>query len=58
MSKGKTQNRQKDISRVVREQKRKSPYTTKEWVKIGKLVSAKGKIYKSSQTAKKYFEGV
>jgi len=30
-----------------------SPYTTVEWAKIEKLVSAKGKVYKSAKRAKK-----
>lgn len=31
-----------------------SPYTSKEWAKIEKLASAKGKRYKSVKGAKKY----
>jgi hypothetical protein len=31
-----------------------SPYTPEEWVKIEKLVSLKGKIYKSAKKAKKH----
>lgn len=31
-----------------------SPYTPSEWVKIEKLASAKGKIYKSVKKAKKH----
>ena len=35
-----------------------SPYTPEEWVKIEKLVSAKGKIYKSAKKAKKHIEAL
>ncbi len=33
-----------------------SPYTASEWVKIEKLASAKGKVYKSAKRAKKHIE--
>lgn len=33
-----------------------SPYTSKEWEKIKRLASAKGKVYKSAKEAKKYIE--
>ncbi len=35
-----------------------SPYTPAEWVKIEKLASAKGKIYKSVKKAKKHIEAL
>lgn len=35
-----------------------SPYTPSEWVKIEKLVSAKGKVYKSAKAAKKHIEAL
>jgi len=35
-----------------------SPYTPSEWVKIEKLASAKGKIYKSVKRAKKHIEAL
>ena len=35
-----------------------SPYTSEEWTKIEKLASAKGKIYKSVQDAKKHIEAL
>lgn len=35
-----------------------SPYTPEEWVKIEKLVSLKGKIYKSAKKAKKHIEAL
>lgn len=35
-----------------------SPYTPSEWVKIEKLASAKGKIYKSVKKAKKHIEAL
>jgi AbrB family looped-hinge helix DNA binding protein len=35
-----------------------SPYTTVEWAKIEKLVSAKGKVYKSAKRAKKHIEAL
>lgn len=36
----------------------KSPYSPEEWAKIEKLASAKGKIYKSVQKAKKHIEAL
>ena len=35
-----------------------SPYTPSEWAKIEKLVSAKGKVYKSAKRAKKHIEAL
>lgn len=35
-----------------------SPYTPKEWAKIEKLASSKGKIYKSTKAAKKYISSL
>lgn len=35
-----------------------SPYTSSEWVKIEKLSSAKGKVYKSVKKAKKHIEAL
>lgn len=35
-----------------------SPYTPKEWAKIEKLASAKGKSYKSVKWAKKYIKSL
>jgi len=35
-----------------------SPYSPSEWVKIEKLASAKGKIYKSAREAKKHIESL
>jgi len=35
-----------------------SPYTSEEWLKIGKLASAKGKTYKSAKKAKKHIEAL
>ncbi len=35
-----------------------SPYTPSEWVKIEKLASSKGKIYKSVKGAKKHIENL
>lgn len=36
----------------------KSPYTTKEWQKIEKLASEKGKIFSSSQNAKDHLKSL
>lgn len=33
-----------------------SPYTLKEWAKIEKLASVKGKIYKTARAAKRHIE--
>ncbi|MFA4991444.1 MAG: AbrB/MazE/SpoVT family DNA-binding domain-containing protein [Candidatus Omnitrophota bacterium] len=33
-----------------------SPYTPKEWEKIGRIVAEKGKIYKTAKEAKKHIE--
>lgn len=35
-----------------------SPYTSREWKKIERLASAKGKIYKSAKRAKKHIEAL
>jgi AbrB family looped-hinge helix DNA binding protein len=35
-----------------------SPYTTREWEKIEKFASAKGKVYKSAKRAKKHIEAL
>lgn len=35
-----------------------SPYTTKEWRKIEKIVSSKGPIYKTGKEAKKHIEAL
>ena len=35
-----------------------SPYTASEWAKIEKLVSGKGKAYKSAKSAKKHIEAL
>lgn len=35
-----------------------SPYTPSEWAKIEKIASAKGKIYKSAEKAKKHIEAL
>ena len=35
-----------------------SPYTPSEWAKIEKLVSLKGKAYKSAKRAKKHIEAL
>jgi len=34
------------------------PYTAREWVKIEKLASAKGNIYKSARQAKKHIKAL
>lgn len=34
----------------------KSPYTLKDWAKIEKLASVKGKIYKTARAAKRHIE--
>lgn len=36
----------------------KSPYTSKEWGKIEKIVAEKGKIYKTAKEAKKHIESL
>jgi bifunctional DNA-binding transcriptional regulator/antitoxin component of YhaV-PrlF toxin-antitoxin module len=36
----------------------KTPYTKKEWQKIEKLAAKKGKIYKSSESAKKHLKSL
>ena len=36
----------------------KSPYSQKEWQKIEKLVSEKGKIFSSEEAAKKHLAGL
>jgi len=33
-----------------------SPYTASEWMKIEKLASVKGKVYKNSKSAKSHIE--
>lgn len=35
-----------------------SPYTSREWEKIERLASAKGKVYKSAKRAKKHIEAL
>ena len=35
-----------------------SPYTQFEWLKIEKLASAKGKVYKTAKEAKKHIEAL
>ena len=35
-----------------------SPYTPSEWIKIEKLASAKGKVYKTAKEAKKHIEAL
>ena len=35
-----------------------SPYTPREWEKIERLASAKGKVYKSAKRAKKHIEAL
>ncbi len=35
-----------------------SPYTSKEWAKIEKLASVKGKIYKTANQAKKHIRAL
>ena len=35
-----------------------SPYTHSEWLKIEKLASAKGKVYKSAKKAKRHIEAL
>jgi len=35
-----------------------SPYTPSEWLKIEKLSSIKGKVYKSTKKAKKHIEAL
>ena len=39
-------------SRVIAE----SPYSSKEWERIEKIVAEKGKVYKSAKRAKKHIE--
>lgn len=35
-----------------------SPYTPREWTKIEKLASVKGKVYKSAEKSKKHIEAL
>jgi len=35
-----------------------SPYTPAEWVKIEKLASTKGKVYKTAKAAKRHIEAL
>lgn len=35
-----------------------SPYTTSEWLKIEKLASARGKVYKTAKEAKKHIDAL
>jgi AbrB family looped-hinge helix DNA binding protein len=35
-----------------------SPYTAREWEKIERLASVKGKVYKSTKRAKKHIEAL
>ena len=46
----------KGILLIPVEIKEKTPYTKEEWKKIEKLASQKGKIYKSSKSAKKHID--
>jgi hypothetical protein len=40
------------------EVKTESPYTSKEWRKIERIVAEKGKVYKTAKGAKKHIENL